>query len=223
MKYLFEQFELNSEQIRSEVAHVITVFSPMRNYIENNLDLIAGNPSNPDEYSVGLDILQKNEVITHTKIQQRKSELLYDVRVINRYNLELLDLELRILRTNPDRLLVDRAVPLPHVPNITYYDLSSGKIIINGKVNTLRKTNKKLFDALFIAYPDRAKRTELLKIIGISRSDLSRKIALNDAFNNLRKACGVKARMITLNDEGGRLNGRAYQLSIQLTPKKINR
>jgi hypothetical protein len=223
MEYLFERFQINSIQLRSEVEHVITVFSPMRNFIENNLDLIVGDPSKPNEYTIGLDILQKNEVITYTRIQQRKSELLYNVRVINRYNLELLNVELHTLRTIPDRLLVDRAIPLPHVPNVTYYDLRSGEIIINGKVNTLRKTNKKLFDALFIAHPERASRNELLKIIGVTRTDKSRKIALNDAFSNLRSACGVKARIITLNDEGGRLNGRAYQLSIQLAPKIINR
>lgn len=223
MEYLFERFQLNSEQLRSEVAIVIATFYRMRDFGDNSTDIVEGNPDEPNEYKVGLEILKKNKIITYKTLQQRKSELLYQVTVINRYNLELLNRELSILKIHPQRLLVERAVPLPRVPNVTYYELSSGNIIINGKVNTLRGTNKKLFDALFIAHPERANRSELLKIVGVNRRDLSRKIALNEAFSNLRKACGVKARIISLNDEGGRLNGRAYPLSAQLPSKIFNR
>ena len=223
MEYLFERFKLSDNQLRDEVEHAIASFYRRRDYIDNSTYIIVGNPDNPDDYKTGLELLEKNKVITFRRIQHHESELLYHVNVINRYNLELLKLELSILRNRPERLLTDRAVPLPRVPNVTYYEHRTGDRIINGKVNTLRKTNKKLFDALFIAHPEHASRSELLKIIGVKKIDLSQKIALNEAFSNLRKACGVTARIITLSSDGGRLNGRAYLLSTQLPPKIYNR
>lgn len=223
MEYLFERLGLNDDHTRSEVARVIATFYRMRDYSDNSSDIVVGNPGNPNDYEFGLETLKKNGIIIYEKLQRRKSELLYYVTVINRYNLEVLNRELYILRTRPERLLIDRAIPLPRIPNVTYYDLSSGDIIINGKVNTLHKTNKKLFDSLFIAYPERASRSELLKIVGVSKRDLSQKIILNEAFSNLRKACGVKARIISLNHDGARLNGRAYPLSAQIPRQIFNR
>lgn len=218
MEYLYERLKLTDEQLLSEVTDVIKAFfKPFeRQYNDNSAFYIQSHPDNPTDYNSGLKLLSNYKIITYIVRKDRESELVYWIQIVNRYNLETLYRELEVLRRNPKRLKVERKPVLPRLPNMAFYELRTGKIIINGKVNTLRKTNKRLFDALFIAYPDYADRDELLKIVGASKRDVSSKIALNEAFSNLRNACGVTAKIIGVSSQGSKLNARSYPLSTQL-------
>jgi hypothetical protein len=173
-----------------------------------------------DNFKIGLNYLQANKII-------RFSEELYMYRIVvlNEYRLHQLIGELKWLETYLDG--VSGKTPPPN-DDMAFYERSSGNVIINGTRKTLKGTNKKLFDALFIQSPEPVTKSNLRKIVGIRKRDFlkkdrkkhkmnmpetaSEKEAINGAFSNLRKACGVTSRTITLGLEGGRLRARAMPL-----------
>ena len=173
-----------------------------------------------DDFKEGLRFLQDNDII-------RFSEEMYHYRIVvlNEYQLDQLVGELSWLETYVEG--VSGTTP-PSREDIAFYERSTGEIIINGTRKTLKGTNKKLFDALFIQSPEPVTKSNLRKIVGIRKRDFlkrddkkyklnmpetaSEKETINGAFSNLRKACGVTSRTITLGLEGGRLKARTMPL-----------
>jgi len=217
MEYLFERFGIIDDKEIHDIARAINAFRPTHlSFSENSPIQLWGDIDNPNEYDFGLNVLEKNGVITYIKSLRPSTELIYIISIINRYNLELLTKELVVLEIEPDRLKVKRDISLIRMPDVVYYDPHSGKIIINGKINVLRGSNKHIFDGLYAAYPNRADRKTLLEIIDHSSKDKLNKVAINEVFSNLKSACGVSAKVITLNNEGGKLIADTYPLSAQL-------
>lgn len=158
-----------------------------------------------DNFKIGLNYLQDNEIIRFSEEQY-----MYRIVVLNEYRLDQLIGELKWLETYVEG--VSGKTP-PALEDKAFYERSTGNIIINGKQKTLKGTNKKLFDALYVANPECATRSSLLRIIGEKkREQSSGKIALNEAFSNLRKACGVTSETISLSQKGGKLHARVAQL-----------
>ncbi len=107
----------------------------------------------------------------------------------------------------------------PFSDYVVYYDVNTGDMLFNGIHKRLRKTNKALFDALFLASPNYVDRRKLLSILGTTKKEKSSKIILNEAVTNLRKVCGVKKHVIQLRSDGGRLrNVETHPLSAQTPP-----
>lgn len=165
------------------------------------------------EFEHALKLLQANDIIHYSINKFMGKHSSFSVIVTNTYKLQQLLVELDWLEYHPDSIHPYMEKEMPKIEDLAYYERSTGNIIINGKRKTLKNTNKKLFDALFIASPDFADRNQLLKVIGSKKREQSSKIALNEAFSNLRKACGVTSQTIGLGQEGGRLNANAFQLA----------
>lgn len=158
-----------------------------------------------NEFKEGLMFLQENSIIRFSE-----ETFMYRIAVLNEYRLDQLVGELHWLETYLEG--VSGKMP-PSIKDMAFYERRTGNIIINGLSKTLKGTNKKLFDALFIESPEPASRSVLLRIIGEKRSESSsEKVALNEAFSNLRKACGVTSRTISLGQNGGKLNGHVAKL-----------
>ena len=85
-----------------------------------------------------LDYLAYNKILKYTT--NENSDI---VSVINRYNLEVLSL-----------LLNDEKDNIMQLPNLIYYQPSTGKGFVNGYPIKLKRLNKKLFDTLFMASPE---------------------------------------------------------------------
>jgi len=143
-----------------------------------------------------LEYLAQNKILQYTKNENSDS-----VSVINRYNLEVLSL-----------LLNDEKDNIMQLPNLVYYQPSTGRGFVNGHPIKLKRLNKKLFDALFMAAPEPASRDNLRKVI---RTGKARNTAgaydISQAFSNLCKACKVNAKVITLRDSGF-LNAKVFKL-----------
>lgn len=165
-----------------------------------------------DEFEQGLKLLQENEIVRYSIKTYMGKHTSYSVIVTNGYKLAQLVAELDWLEYHPDKMHPFMEAEMPRLEDTAYYERSTGKIIINGKRKTLKNTNRRLFDALFVANPDFAERNELLKVIGSKKREQSSKIALNEAFSNLRKACGVTSRTISLGQKGGKLNANALKI-----------
>jgi hypothetical protein len=156
------------------------------------------------DFERGLEFLKSSGIIRYSE-----EEFLYRITVTNQYRLERLISELKWLELHNEGQRLEDWV---QVENMAYYERSTGNVLINGTRKTLKGTNKKLFDALFIANPDLVSRTVLLRIVRSKKGEQSSKIALNEAFSNLRKVCGVTAKIISLSQDGGKLNARCSQL-----------
>lgn len=145
----------------------------------------------------------------------------YMVTIINRYAFEDLLLALQKIDarlSNYDGY--DKSIEDETVPNLVYYDIDTGRGIVNGNVvNLLRrngKRNKKLFDALFLAAPNSIGRETVERIAKIDHKDDSLKYAINDAFSALRKACGGVDNTVITQVGGYKLNAKVFPLSFQL-------
>jgi len=141
----------------------------------------------------------------------------YMVTIINRYAFEELLLTLQKVDaslTNYDGY--DKSIEDETVPNLAYYDLDSGRGIVNGHVVYLRGRNKKLFKALFLAAPHPIDRETVKSIALYKHSKDDAKIAVNDAFSSLPKACGGVSNKMIAQVGGYRLNARVYPLAFQL-------
>ena len=141
----------------------------------------------------------------------------YLVTIINRYNFEKLLLTLEKL----DARLTDydgyeKSIEEETVPNLAYYDTTSGRGIVNGNAVYLKGRNKRLFNALFLAAPNSVDKTSLRAIARIDHKDDDIKYAMNDAFSAVRKACKVDKSVIHQRDGAGRLDAKVFPLSFQL-------
>lgn len=141
----------------------------------------------------------------------------YMVTIINRYAFEELLLTLQKIDarlTNYDGY--DKSIEDETVPNLAYYDLDSGRGLVNGNVVFLRGRNKKLFKALFLAAPHAVDRETIKQIALYKHQTDDVKIAINDAFSALRKACGGVSNKVIAQVGGYRLDAKVYPLAFQL-------
>ncbi len=141
----------------------------------------------------------------------------YMVTIINRYAFEELLLTLQKIDarlTNYDGY--DESIEDEAVPNLAYYDLDSGRGIVNGHVVYLRGRNKRLFKALFLAAPNVIDRATMEVIAKIDHKNDAVKYAVNDAISALRKACGGVDNTVITQVGGYRLNAKVFPLSFQL-------
>lgn len=141
----------------------------------------------------------------------------YMVTIINRYAFEELLLTLQKIDarlTNYDGY--EKSIEDEAVPNLAYYDLDSGRGIVNGHVVKLSGRNKKLFNALFLAAPTAIDRATVERIAKVGHKDDPIKYAVNDAFSAIRKACGGVDNAVISQIGGYRLNAKVFPLSFQL-------
>ena len=141
----------------------------------------------------------------------------YMVTIINRYAFEELLLALQKIdarHTNYDGY--ETTIENETVPNLVYYDLDSGRGLVNGNVVNLRGRNKRLFKALFLAAPNTIDRETVERIAKYDHKDDPIKYAVNDAFSSLRKACGGVDNTVIRQVGGYRLNAKVFPLSFQL-------
>lgn len=134
-----------------------------------------------------LEYLAQNKIIKY--VENNNGDTIY---VINRYNLELLSL-----------ILENKKKDIEQLPNLVYYQPTTGKGFVNGHPIKLKRLNKRLFDALCMAAPEPVSRQQLRKVVrtGKGRSTTSA-YDISQAFSNLCKACKVSAKVITLQDSG---------------------
>ncbi len=147
----------------------------------------------------------------------------YMVTIINRYAFEELLLTLQNIDarlTNYDGY--DISIENETVPNLAYYDIDSGRGIVNGNVVNLKGRNKKLFNALFLATPTAIDRATVERIAKIGHKDDPIKYAVNDAFSAVRKACGGVDKTVITQVGGYRLNAKVFPLSFQLFQNTYN-
>jgi hypothetical protein len=141
----------------------------------------------------------------------------YMVTIINRYAFEELLLTLQKIDARlSDYHGYDVSIEDETVPNLAYYDLDSGRGIVNGHVVKLTGRNKKLFNALFLAAPNTIDRATVERIAKIGHKDDPIKYAVNDAFSAVRKACGGINNTVIIQVGGYRLNAKVFPLSFQL-------
>lgn len=207
MVLLYEELGLNDKRLQRIVSRCAADVM-MRSHSSYGNKVAQPNIERQrldEEFKEGLAFLQENAIIRFSD-----ETYLYRVVVINEYRLDRLVGELSWLETYFEG--VSSKMP-PPMDNMAAYERSTGRVIINGNSKTLKGTNKKLFDTLYIANPEHASRSILLRIIGEKRREQSsEKIALNEAFSNLRKVCGVTSSTISLSKEGGKLKARIAQL-----------
>ena len=147
----------------------------------------------------------------------------YLVTIINRYAFEELLLTLQKIDarlTNYDGY--DKSIENETVPNLAYYDIDSGRGIVNGNVVNLKGRNKKLFNALFLAAPTAIDRATVERIAKIGHKDDPIKYAVNDAFSAVRKACGGVDKTVITQVGGYRLNAKVFPLAFQLFQNTYN-
>lgn len=145
----------------------------------------------------------------------------YMVTIINRYAFEELLLALQKIDARMNKYDgYDKTIDDETVPNLVYYDIDSGRGIVNGNVVNLKRRNgkrsKKLFDSLFLAAPNSIDRETVERIAKIDHKDDPLKYAVNDAFSTLRKACGGVDSTVIAQIGGYRLNAKVFPLSFQL-------
>ncbi len=142
-----------------------------------------------------LEYLKQNKIINYVTNENNDT-----ITVINRYNLELLSLSL------------EGKQDFSQLPNLIYYQPTTGRGFVNGHPIKLKKLNKRLFDALFMAAPEPADRDILRRAVRTGRGNgNSSAYDISQAFSNLRKACKVNAEVIDLQDSGV-LNAQVYTL-----------
>lgn len=234
MDLLCKQIGLNLErEARGTIYFMIRlILKGLRGYSDNGPVGINGpgrlrtgiDAEDEPEYTIFLEALN---ALAHHKIilfkfinmnykgPNRVSVKEISVFVTNRYKLERLYAELKWLG-EPE----DKRSNTPHVDNIIYYDISTGKMFFNGLHKTLTKRNKKLLDALFLASPNSVPRKKLLTI---ARSESKyahepSKTVVTEAFTNLRKVCGVSGADAIKLAGDGKLNAHIYPLKSQLPP-----
>lgn len=217
INFLYKQIGLNNNQIKNAVKDLsFRVLNELHGYSDNHPVAIPIDSIEEIAFASAAELLKSQNIILY-KYRDDDAFRGYAIVVINRYMLELLSAELNWLDI-PE----EKEGTAPFACNLAYYDLKTGKLIINGIHKNLRKPNKALFDALFIASPNYVDREKLLSIIGARKKDKASKITINEAFTNLRKICGVSKYVISLNAKGGRLyNIETHPLSAQKPPSRF--
>ncbi len=217
MDFVYQQIGLSDDPLQETVSNLtLEVLNELHGYADNRPINISSESYDMNELSRALKLLKQNKIILY---KQHDSESFYGYRVvvINRYKFELLSAELTWLESPQEEKDIDNTAPFADY--VVYYDVNTGDMLFNGVHKRLKKTNKALFDALFLASPNYVDRKKLLSILGTTKKDKSSKIILNEAVTNLRKLCGVKKHVIQLRSEGGRLrNVETHPLSAQTPP-----
>lgn len=157
-----------------------------------------------------LETLEQHKILVF-RYTNNSPALLFEIFVTNRYKLELLLAETKWLG-KPE----DKRSEAPKIENLVYYDLKSGRGLVNGNPVYLRGRNKKVFKPLFEAAPNPVDKQSLKVPVMTDHKDYDTKYAMNDAFSALRKACKVDKTVIFLREDGGRLNANVFPLSVQL-------
>ncbi len=157
-----------------------------------------------------LEILAEHNILLF-RHSDKSPALLFEIFVTNRYKLELLLAETKWLGKPEDKRSDD-----PKIDNLVYYDLKSGRGLVNGNPVFLRGRSKKVFKALFNAAPNTVDKPSLKGPVMTGHKYDDTKYAMNDAFSALRKACKVDKSVIFLREDGGRLNAKTFPLSVQL-------
>ncbi|HSX30971.1 MAG TPA: hypothetical protein VLE99_03575 [Candidatus Saccharimonadales bacterium] len=142
----------------------------------------------------------------------------YLVTILNRYVFEELLLALQKIHARlTDYDGYNKSIDGESVPNLVYYDIESGRGLVNGQKVYLQDRNKRLFNELFKAAPNFVGRNALLKITrtGNYKDDPSMYV-VSEAFNLLRNACKADSSVIELKDGNARLNAKVFPLSFQL-------
>jgi len=157
-----------------------------------------------------IETLEKHKILLF-RHADKSPALLFEIFVTNRYKLELLLAEAKWLGE-----LEEKRSEAPEIDNLVYYDLESGRGLVNGNPVFLRGRNKKVFKPLFNAAPNPVDKESLKGPVATDHKDDSLKYATQDAFNLLRKACKVDKTVISLGQDGGRLHAKVFPLSVQL-------
>ena len=159
-----------------------------------------------------IEILEKHKILLfrHT---DKSPALLFEIFVTNRYKLELLLAETKWLTDEVDQIYEN---PPPRIDNLVYYDVTSGRGLVNGNPVYLKGRNKKLFKALFLAAPDSVNKKSLEGIARHEHKSDPLKSAMNDSFSLLRKACKVDNTVIIQSINSGKLDAKVFPLSVQL-------
>lgn len=142
----------------------------------------------------------------------------YSVSVINRYIFEDVMRELSQMNaklTNYEGY--DKSIDNETTPNMVYYDMITGRGLVNGRSVNLTGRNKSLFKELFLAAPNSIPDSTFVKIAkSYSHDTLGDKYARNDAISALRKACKKADNSVIVQIGGARLNALTFPLSAQL-------
>ena len=218
MDFIYQQIGLEDSPLRETVSNLAyEILSELHGYADNHVVRITSETYDDEKLSGAVELLKQNGIILYKKSEyEDKSYSHYSIAVANRYKLDMLLAELDWLE-RPEEEKGNDSVPFSDY--VVYYDVNTGNMLFNGVHKRLKKTNKALFDALFLASPDYVDRRKLLSILGTTKKDKSSKIILNEAITNLRKLCGVKKHVIQLRSEGGRLrNVETHPLSAQTPP-----
>lgn len=214
MDFIYRKIGLddNTEFIAIIRPVVNRILDGLPSYAENGPIALSVEPNNVEDFKNGLTFLKKNELVLY-KHRDDSGLKGFNIVVTNRYSLELLSAELDWLAT----LEEERDDTAPYVEDLIYYDTNTGEGYFNGLHKTLKKRNKELFNALYIASPRYTDRKKILKIARSGKyADDPIKLVINEALTNLRKVCGVSAHTIELREDGGKLKARTYPLSAQL-------
>lgn len=136
------------------------------------------------------------EALIHMELITVEGQGRWRIAIENRYALETLARELKVVNDT--------------LPNLIFYDITTGNGLINGKPVSLKKLNKKLFDMLFTAPHNQVDRNAIWKALGnrvnIKANNID-SLVLNEKISNLRKACRTDAsvifidKVVTLNAE----------------------
>jgi len=219
MDYIYQEIGLKDDTLKITVNNLaLEVLGELHGYADNRSINISSESYDKHELSRAIKLLRQNKIILYKELNSPSIYNIFDysIAITNRYKLELLSAELTWLE-RPEEEYDDNTAPFADY--VVYYDINTGEMLFNGVHKRLKKTNKALFDALFLASPNYVDRRKLLSILSTTKKDKSSKIILNEAFTNLRKICGVKRRVIQLRGEGGRLqNVETYPLSTQTPP-----
>lgn len=157
-----------------------------------------------------LETLEKHKILLF-RHADKSPALLFEIFVTNRYKLELLLAETKWLGE-----LEEKRSEAPKIDNLVYYDLESGRGLVNGNPVFLRGRNKKVFKLLFSTAPEPVDKDSLKVAVLTDHKDDPLKYATQDAFNLVRKACKADKTLISLGQDGGRLNAKVFPLSVQL-------
>lgn len=217
MDFVYQQIGLSDVSLKETVSNLaLEVLNELHGYADNHPVNISSESYDENELSQVLKLLKQNKIILY-KQSGNGSSYIYRIVIINRYKFELLSAELTWLESPQEERDTENTAPFADY--VVYYDINTGEMLFNGVHKSLKKTNKALFDALFLASPNYVDRKKLLSILGTTKKDKSSKIVLNEALTNLRKLCGVKKHVIQLRSEGGRLrNVETHPLSAQTPP-----
>lgn len=220
MDFIYHQLGFNNdENTRVQVHYTITqILWRLRNYSDNGPIPMDGPmrfiPIADSEIGRKtkeiINNLAKHKIILFHH-NNNSHVLLFEIFVINRYKLELLLAETKWLGEQEEK-----RSKAPKIDNLVYYDLKSGRGLVNGNTVYLRGRNKKVFKHLFETAPNAVNRDLLQGAAMISHRDDDKKYAINDAFSALRKACKVNKTVISIDSAGGRLNAKVFPLSVQL-------